>query len=241
MPEPAAPLAAPTPAIPAPRPLPRLGLSADRLNQQAKVHFDAQRFDECARLSREALEREPWNTVAWGNLANALFRLGQAEESLRAFDRAFACDSVRVEQWASRAAVEQLSGRKSEALRSCREFLALAGPGQRAFVPAIEKQARALEAEGVRPAPRLASGLVHEGVSHGAAGRLREAVSSFERALAVDPRLVPAWTGKVEALVQLREPEAAARTIDEALKALPEDPRVWHRKGILLATRRRFV
>ena len=234
----AAPIA---PPVPPPRPLPGLGPSAERLNNQAKTHFQAGRFAECAELSRQALELEPWNAVAWGNLANARFKLGQVEDALSAFDQALGGEGIQVDHWVSKAAVEQMSGRKSEALRSCLEFLALAGPKQQGFVAAIQKQAGALQHAGVQPAPRCAFGFLHEGAFHGAAGRMREAVASFDQALALDPRLASAWVFRAEALVQMRDPDAAARAIEEALTALPDDPRVWHKKGALLAARRLFA
>jgi tetratricopeptide (TPR) repeat protein len=219
---PPAPSAAP-PAIPPPRPLPALGPSAERLNNQAKAHFQAGRFAECAEASRRALELEPWNAVAWGNLANARFKLGQVEESRRAFDQALGGEGIQVDHWVSKAAVEQMSGRKSEALRSCLEFLALVGPKQQGFVSAIQKQAGALQRAGVQPAPRSALGFAHEGAFQGAAGRMREAVASFDRALALDPRLAVTHlvSGYVKALAEwdFEAAEASMR------RALALDPR----------------
>ena len=64
-----------------------------------------------------------------------------------------------------------------------------------------------------------------------ALGRYDEAVSRFDRALKLYPRLASAWAGKGLASNALGQYEEAIRCYDESLRLDPRDPAVWHDKG----------
>lgn len=64
-----------------------------------------------------------------------------------------------------------------------------------------------------------------------AAGRHEEAISCFDKALQLHPRLASAWAARGLACNALRQYQEAIRCYDEALRLDPRDPAVWHDKG----------
>ncbi len=64
-----------------------------------------------------------------------------------------------------------------------------------------------------------------------ALGRYEEAISRFDKALEVYPRLASAWAGKGLASNALGQYEEAIRCYDESLRLDPRDPAVWHDKA----------
>ncbi len=62
-------------------------------------------------------------------------------------------------------------------------------------------------------------------------GRYEEAVSRFDKALKLYPRLANAWAGKALASNALGQYEEAIRCYDESLRLDPRDPAVWHDKA----------
>ncbi len=62
-------------------------------------------------------------------------------------------------------------------------------------------------------------------------GRYDEAVSHFDKALKLYPRLAGAWAGKGLASNALGQYEEGIRCYDESLRLDPRDPAVWHDKG----------
>jgi|WetSurMetagenome_2_1015567.scaffolds.fasta_scaffold59453_1 tetratricopeptide (TPR) repeat protein len=64
-----------------------------------------------------------------------------------------------------------------------------------------------------------------------AVGRSEEAISRFDNALKLNPRLASAWAGKGLARNARGEYEEAIRCYDESLRLDSRDPAVWHDKG----------
>ena len=102
-------------------------------------------------------------------------------------ERALACDPFFLPSWASKAAIEQLSGRREAALGSYREVVAQADtPDETARADALAKAQR-LEQAGVMAPPRSALGWLGTGARLGAAKRFAEAIEALDRALAEAP------------------------------------------------------
>ncbi len=64
-----------------------------------------------------------------------------------------------------------------------------------------------------------------------AQGQYEEAISHFDRALKLYPRLAGAWAGKALASNALGQYEEAIDCYDESLRLDPRDPAVWHDKA----------
>jgi tetratricopeptide (TPR) repeat protein len=64
-----------------------------------------------------------------------------------------------------------------------------------------------------------------------AAGSFVEAISCFDKALKLHPRLANAWAARGLACNALRQYQEAIRCYDESLRLDPRDPAVWHDKG----------
>ena len=64
-----------------------------------------------------------------------------------------------------------------------------------------------------------------------ARGRYEEAISSFDKALKLHPRLAGAWAGRGLASNAMGQHQEAIRCYDEALRLDPRDPAIWRDKG----------
>ena len=73
-----------------------------------------------------------------------------------------------------------------------------------------------------------------------AQGRYEEAISRFDKALKLHPRLAGAWAGKGLASNAMGQYQEAIRFYDESLRLNPRDPAVWHDKGNTLCAIGRF-
>ncbi|GAC1399721.1 MAG: hypothetical protein NVS4B12_17380 [Ktedonobacteraceae bacterium] len=82
-----------------------------------------------------------------------------------------------------------------------------------------------------RPQVRDARGWQMIGTTHGLNGRHQEALTSFERALHMDAKLVAAWNGKGTALNMLRRNKEALAAFEQALALEPDNALAWNGKG----------
>jgi tetratricopeptide (TPR) repeat protein len=74
-----------------------------------------------------------------------------------------------------------------------------------------------------------------KGGSLHALGRNEEAMSCFDQALAIDPRIAEAWNNKGKALADLGRPEEAISCYEQALAIDARLAAVWNNKAISLA------
>ena len=70
------------------------------------------------------------------------------------------------------------------------------------------------------------------GTTHGLNGKHQEALTSFERALHMDSKLVTAWNGKGTALNMLRRNKEALAAFEQALTLEPDNALAWNGKGV---------
>jgi tetratricopeptide (TPR) repeat protein len=64
-----------------------------------------------------------------------------------------------------------------------------------------------------------------------ALGRFQKALDNFDRALAIQPRMVDALLGRGRALVGLWRPGEAVPAFDRASSLLPNDSNIWFHRG----------
>lgn len=79
-----------------------------------------------------------------------------------------------------------------------------------------------------------------EGEQHLAAGRFKEALECYERALAQDGRYSQALRGKAQALNGLSQPLDALAVVNEAIRLEPEDAVAHYIRGLILTALRRY-
>ncbi len=64
--------------------------------------------------------------------------------------------------------------------------------------------------------------------------RLKDAISSYEKALALDSTLVEAWIGKAKTLRRLKRYEEALAANEQVIQIQPDNAFGWHGKGVIL-------
>jgi tetratricopeptide (TPR) repeat protein len=72
---------------------------------------------------------------------------------------------------------------------------------------------------------------INKGGSLAALGRHKEAISCFDQALAIDPRIAEAWNNKGNSLADLGGREEAINCYDQALAIDPRIVEAWNNKG----------
>jgi len=135
-------------------------------NALGVVLGELHRYPEASQALRQAVQLAPRSPKPLFNLGNLLAELGRLADALSCHERALALERGYVEAMAARAALLQRMGRGAEAMRGAREA--------------------------VRAAPGSAPAWQALGDVQLAQHRYGDAVTSLERALAIDPTLVPA-------------------------------------------------
>jgi tetratricopeptide (TPR) repeat protein len=82
--------------------------------------------------------------------------------------------------------------------------------------------------------------LIHAGVSFHNLGRDDDALSAYDRALAIDATAVRAWMGKGSAFLSLKRYDKALATCDHVLGLDPDNRLIWTLKGQILQSLKRF-
>ena len=230
-----------------PGPGPRSAPTTTQCNDEAAATSRPAASPRRVAASERSLDLDPWNATALGNRANALFKLGKVDEAIAGSRAGPGLAPLLHPSWASKAAIEQMSGRRAEALGSYREVL-----GQRRHPDTRSSSTkRKSRCEGSRrpeskAPPRSALGWLGRGLQLGAAGRFA-GIDRRPRArrLRRDPNLIEGWLMKAEALRRTRRPEQAdAALVEAAHAANPTIPRSGTRRasasGASGATRRRW-
>ncbi len=154
------------------------------------------RFKEAARLLETACERGPGDARAWFLLGACRHALRDLESALAAFDRAIALDPSNLQ--AAQAAIAVLSDarRPAEALTRC-EHLLSRHPDEAQL--------------------QFSAGVVCE-----ALGDFSGALDRYDRALAIDPRLLHALQNRGIALTRLGRIEEAIESNRHFVSLFPE-------------------
>jgi len=76
--------------------------------------------------------------------------------------------------------------------------------------------------------------LFNQGMQQAKAGNYADAIATWDRALSQQPTLYKAWLNRGNALVMLRQPQAAIASYDKALELQPGLYEAWGNKGVAL-------
>jgi len=146
----------------------------------AEVHYnrgltllDLARYDDALASFDRALSVNPAHAAALSDRGSALCWLGRYGEALDCFDRSLALAPANASAWANRAQALLQMNRVSDSLASCERALALS-PGA--------------------PDPRA---VVILGQCFERLGRIKEAITSYDAALAIKPDLEPAISNRI--------------------------------------------
>ncbi len=78
------------------------------------------------------------------------------------------------------------------------------------------------------------------GLQQADAGKMEEAIASWDRVLALKPELDAVWHNRGAGLAQLGKFEEAIASFDKALELQPNSPQSWHDKGLALYQLKRW-
>ncbi len=185
-----------------------------------------------------ALRLKPGFAEAHNNLANSLSLLGRKEEALASYTRAFtlkpgygeayvnaAALLVELERPAeARAILEKAiaeNPRHADAHRQLANCLHLLGHTEEALATA----SRAVEID------KAAESYLTQAAILEAADREQDAISNYDKALALEPRNREALLGKADLLCRRSRHEEAIALCDIAVSAYPEEARAYHQIG----------
>lgn len=200
------------------------------LLDSAHAHFRASRWDEAARLLREAVEMAPEHGDALEGLAYLALRQGDAPRAADYFDRAIEHLPPSPQRLHDAGMTNQAAGRHERALACFDRALALAPgalPALKAaavsaselarFDEAARKLARVRELE-----PRAWQSHYNLGRALGLAARYEEEIACYRRAIELQPNAATAYVNLGVALRDLHRFDEALGVFKKALQLDPD-------------------
>ncbi len=151
------------------------------------------RYQEALEFSRESVNASPADPVLWNDLGISLFRAGQTDQALAAFDKATELDGFFANPYIHRAAI-------------------LLG-GQENTDTAVQLLTKALTLASSPEAHRLL------GIAHARKGDSRTSLEEFVKAYTVQPDLPGLRENMAQLLLDIGQIEAAEELCDEAEKS----------------------
>src|ERR1019366_1552797 len=190
--------------------------NADALYYIAVVACQDGQYQQGVELARRAIEFGPPQARLHNLLGQALYRLDEPMEALKNFDRAIALDANFADAHGNRANILVDAGYPEEALKSFDRALALNPPSatdwlnRGALLQSLGRHEEALASfdQAVMCSPGLAEAHVNRGnglkdlgqfdaaSGHTDSARFGEADASYTKAIAMDPKLDPAFLGR---------------------------------------------
>src|SRR5215208_2137988 len=80
----------------------------------------------------------------------------------------------------------------------------------------------------------------NEAIKHHRAGRLKEAIAAYDRAIKADPKAAPAYLARGTAYARLGETYQASKDYDEALRLNPDFTDAYYYRGNAYAAAKQF-
>jgi len=162
-------------------------------------------LDLALRLYDELITRDTGDPVSHYKRANALNRLGRAQEALSGYDRAISLDPAYANAHCNRGTVLEGLRRWAEALAAYDRALAL------------------------NPADSLAA--YNRGSVLRELGRFGDALASYERSIALNGSYSEAYVNRGHLLHQMGRYQSAIASYDSAIKINPGYPAAFHGRG----------
>lgn len=159
-------------------------------------------------LIGKALELDPHNPAAHGNLGSVLHGLRRLDAALACYDRAIAINPHFAQALLLRGNLLHELGRLDAALESYERVIAI----QPDSAPAHSNRGNVLRE----------------------LDRYDSALASYDRAIALDPRYAPAHFNQGVALNQLKQPAAALASYDRAIAIEPDFAEAHFNKSLML-------
>jgi predicted O-linked N-acetylglucosamine transferase (SPINDLY family) len=203
---------------------------------------------EAAECYREALRQRPRYAEAQVNLANVLRQMGQVSRANQLYKAAAIKAPDLAEARSGLAASLMLAGKREEAVEGYRRALALK-PDQPRLHFVLGCLLTDLGQEGALDAfyqatqwkPDFADAWSNLGISLMVAGRKRESLSCYERAVKADSRHLEGHINLAMAVGELGDTRQAEELMRHMVEVYPEDTLVRAKLGLTLMWRRKLV
>jgi tetratricopeptide (TPR) repeat protein len=155
----------------------------------------------------------------WNNKGKTLYRLGEYDEAIKAFDEAIRLDPNYAKAWNNKGIVLKNQGKYDEAIK--------------AFDEAI------------RLDPTIAATWNNKGSTYVRQGKYNEAIKAYDESIRLDPEDADVWKDKGNLLYSMAESphkygeptelyKKALECYNKTLKANPLDAEAWTVKGFIL-------
>ena len=200
-----------------------------------------------AELIERALEVQPDDSAALGNLATALNGLDRREQALDCADRAIALQPLDAAAHGNRGAALHALGRSAEALQSYDRAAALRPDQAKAHfnrgvvLYALGRRDEAVDAHrrATLLQPALAEALRYAGRALRELGRWGEALEAYDAALTLRPGDAELHTARANVLCDLDRPDQALEAYDRAIALKPDHAEAWSNRMVALRDLRR--
>ena len=158
------------------------------------------------KLFEHVLKVTDHNSVAYSNLGNAHYALGNYRQAIEDYDKAIEIDPHNAEAYSNRS-------------------VAYKGLGN--YKQAIEDLDRAIEIE-----PRDAAAYSNRGIAYSNLNNYRQAINDFNRAIEIKPSDVSAYNNRGIAYSSLNNYRQAITDFDRAIEIKPSGAEAYNNRGI---------
>ena len=216
--------------------------NADALHLLGLIQYQSGHAREAAALIGEALQLDPANAAAHGNMGCVRQTLGEFKAAMASFDRAIALDARYFDGHYNRANLRKDLGCWAEALADYDQAIAVKPNFAQAHNnrgAVLEKLAKPDESllsyeRAIAADENFAAAHLNRGVLLHALGRYDEALASSTRAIAIRPDYAEAHAARGAVLRELRCLQDALQSFDRALAIKPDYADAHSNRGVVL-------
>ncbi len=206
-----------------------------------------ERYVEAIEAYDASLETDPQQPWVLVGKANALWKLGRQNESMKAYDLAVEAASENTEKafvWFERAHLFAEKGDYNETMKALERAVELEPDDKNFWINGgvllsahLERYEEALIYfdKGLQLDPEDATGRFSKAQILGPnLGRYNESLEACDKAIDIDPKNLDSWQLRGLILMNLGRDEEALAAFEEAIEIDPQNGRSWYLKGNLL-------
>lgn len=207
---------------------------------KGNIFYSLGKYHEAITYYDKSIKADPGYSLAWNNKGGALSALNKYEEAIAYYDKAIDIDPEYAEAWDNKGLALANLRRYDDALKCIDEALRL-NPSlpqtQKLKQSILEKLGMVSSVDEIKLESREYN---TKGFDLYNLGKYEEAISYFDKAIALNPRDALAWVNKGTALGNLGKFQEAVKCYDKALEINPREALTWNNKGISLAKLGRY-
>lgn len=200
---------------------------------RSNVLFQLKKYAEAIASYDFLLSFSPKDSLAWLRRCEALYQLGKYENAIASCEQALRIDgswgnASPADSWYNRGLAQRKLGQNEAALTSFERVLTLKSDNALALVQRcgtltdLGRYEEAIASCDLAKDTLPVEALTNKAIAQQKAGKLQDAIASYDQVLAINPNDATAWTNQAIILEKLDDPEKALISYNRAVKINPK-------------------